>query len=279
MVSKLFRFFIFSSFFISLCSVLMIYQTYQLLLQEIPDYTFFSFVFFSTVCSYNFHWYLTPHSVKPSQRIQWAQKHKGYHLALFFIGLAGSAIFFFQLIQYWHWLLLGALITFLYSAPKLPHELFHGLKKIAVGKTIFLSLVWTYVTTILPLLICAEPFMLDMLLFIISRFFLIYAICILFDYRDREDDKAEGIRSMITNFSEKGITLLFIFSIALFFIATILMYFFGHSWTIIIILLMPGIIVAALYDYAKRNFSDLFYYFILDGLMMLSALLMLLLAY
>jgi hypothetical protein len=32
------------------------------------------------------------------------------------------------------------------------------------------------------------------LLFCCSRFFLIYAICILFDYRDRDQDKQEGIR-------------------------------------------------------------------------------------
>jgi len=30
-----------------------------------------------------------------------------------------------------------------------------------------------------------------------------------------------------------------------------------------------------MYNYAKRNFSDVLYYFILDGLMMFSALLML----
>jgi hypothetical protein len=40
-------------------------------------------------------------------------------------------------------------------------------------------------------------------------------------------------------------------------------------------LLVPGVIVLLLYNYAKRNFSDYLYYFILDGLMMLSALLML----
>lgn len=279
MLLKLFRFFIFSSFFISLCSVLMLYQTYQLLQIPVAGYSFFAFVFFSTVCSYNFHWYLTPYSVKQSQRIQWAQKHKGYHFILFFIGLAGSGIFFFRLFPHWHWLFIGAFITFLYSAPKLPYPVFYGLKKIAIGKTLFLSLVWTYITTILPLLISAEPYRWDMLLFTLSRFFLIYAICILFDYRDREDDKAEGIRSMITYLDEKGITRLFSISMILFFIFTGLLGYYGHSWLIVIILLIPGLIVTSLYQYAKQNNSDIFYYFILDGLMMLSALLMMLLPF
>src|SRR5690606_12208571 len=189
----------------------------------------------------------TSHSIKPSQRIQWAQKYKQIHLILFIVGLSGSAIFFFTLLQHWYWLLLGAFITFLYTAPKLPHELFKELKKIAIGKTIFLSMVWTYVTTALPLLVTSEPFTTDAWLFIASRFFLIYAICILFDYRDRQDDKLDGIRSLITYLDEKGIDKLFYVSLVLFAAVTIMMYFYGHNLAFIIILLIPGIITALLY--------------------------------
>lgn len=252
----------------------MTYQTWQLFhLNDNRHYLLF--VFFSTICSYNFHWYLTRHSVKPSSRIRWAQKHKGYHLALYFIGLTGSIVFFFLLLQHWLWLLLAAGITFLYSAPKLPHELFRILKKIAIGKTIFLATVWTYVTTILPLVISAEIWKTDMFLFVLSRFFLVYAICILFDYRDREDDKADGIRSMITYFNERGINYLFSFSLLLFSIFTLLMLKYGHTILTVVLIWLPGIIVAALYNHGKKNFSDIFFYFVLDGLMMLSALLML----
>jgi 4-hydroxybenzoate polyprenyltransferase len=203
------------------------------------------------------------------------QKNRNVHLTLFIIGLIGSGIFFFYLLPYWHWLLLSAIITFLYSAPKIPHPLFRALRKVALGKTIFLALVWMNVTTLLPILISGEPWRNDFTLFIVSRFFLIYAICILFDYRDREDDKAAGIRSLITYLSEKGILYLFIFSLVIFAVSTVSLYPHGYTILSIIILLIPGIITACLYNYAKRNFSDLFYYFVLDGLMAFSALLML----
>ena len=49
------------------------------------------------------------------------------------------------------------------------------------------------------------------ILFVISRFFFVYAICIMFDFRDRADDKATGIRSMVTAFSEKGVDGLFFY--------------------------------------------------------------------
>ena len=278
-INQLFRFLIFSSLFIALCSVLMVYQTKYLFNTPGPGISFYLFVFFSTVCSYNLHWFLTSHSVKPSQRIQWAQKHKHIHLVLFLVGLIGSGIFFFVLIQHWYWLMLGAFITFLYTAPKLPLEIFKELKKIAIGKTIFLSMVWTYVTTALPLLVTSTPFTIDAWLFVISRFFMIYAICILFDYRDREDDKLDGIRSLITYLDEKGINKLFHISLIVFAIATMLMPLYGHSFVFIIILLLPGFITALIYTYAKKNDSDIFYYFVLDGLMMLSALIMLLMSF
>jgi hypothetical protein len=58
-------------------------------------------------------------------------------------------------------------------------------------------------------------------------------------------------------------------------LSTIALAAYNYNVYLIIILLIPGIITALLRDYSKRNFSDYFYYFVLDGLMMLSALIML----
>jgi 4-hydroxybenzoate polyprenyltransferase len=233
------------------------------------------FIFFSTVCSYNFHWYLTSFSVTSSKRILWTQQHKTLHIIFYFIGLGGSVFYFYLLRDHWIAISFGAFVTFLYSAPKLPQTFFKDLKKIAIGKTFFLAFVWTYVTTILPLIISDVTWKNDFLYFILSRFFLIYSICILFDYRDREDDKRDEIHSMITFLNERGVNNLFAVAMILFACVTIYLHWFNYSWLLITILLIPGIIVAVLYNYAKKNFSDYLYDFVLDGLMMLSALLML----
>jgi 4-hydroxybenzoate polyprenyltransferase len=253
----------------------MVFQTHFLLLRSKPFVDFLAFVFFSTVCSYNFHWYLTPVSLSSSQRVQWTQQHKGLHLILYFTGLVGCGVFFFTISKHWLALVFGALLTFLYSAPKIPQDFFKGLKKIAIGKTIFLAFVWMYVTTILPIIISGEKWQTSFTLFSCSRFFLIYSICILFDYRDRADDKRDGIKSMITFFNERGINAIFAASLLLFAVATICLSLYGISIINITLLLVPGIIVASLYTNAKKNFSDYLYYFVLDGLMMLSGLLML----
>ncbi len=253
----------------------MVYQTSKLLLHSVPPFSLIAFVFSSTICSYNFHWYLTPDPAIPSARSKWTHQHKKAHFGLYFSGLVVSAFYFLMLRKHWMALVFASFVTFLYSAPKLPHTFFKELKNIAIGKTIFLAFVWMFVTTMLPIFVADKPLQLEYLLFASSRFFLIYSICIIFDYRDREDDKNEGIRSMITFLNEKGINRLFIISLMLFTLSTVALYWHKFPWSVIIILLVPGFITGASFNYSKKKFSDYFYYVILDGLMMFSGLLML----
>jgi 4-hydroxybenzoate polyprenyltransferase len=253
----------------------MLHQTSTFLLQVTPGAYLIAFVFSATICSYSFHWYLTGDSVLPSSRVRWLYRYRFVHLILFIIGLAGATVCLFSLLESWRWLLGLAVVTFLYSAPKIPHPLFRALRKVALGKTIFLAMVWTFVTTVLPIVAAQQEWQPAFFLYCTSRFFLIYAICILFDYRDRQDDKAAGIRSLITYLSEKGITILFIISLLIYALLTVLLFQYGYSLLSIGLLLVPGIITALLYNYARTHFYDMFYYLILDGLMVLSALLML----
>jgi 4-hydroxybenzoate polyprenyltransferase len=273
-LQKLFSFFIYSNLFIAGCTVLMVDQTYRFLLQNSPNVNFLFFVFFSTICSYSFHWYFTASSVSASPRILWLQKNRHIHAILFFTGFLGSGFFFFHLLPYWHWLAISAIITFIYSAPKIPNRYFRLLRKAAFGKTIFLAFVWMYVTTILPVIISGYEWNTGFILFAVSRFFFIFSICILFDYRDKQDDEAAGIRSLITYLNKRGISYLFTFSLIVFAVSTALLLNYDYKISSIILLLIPGLITAFLYNYVGRNFSDIFYYFILDGLMAFSALLM-----
>lgn len=273
MAKRIFQFLVYSNLFIAGCAVLMLYQTWRLVLQEPVYPELLLFVFFSTICSYSFHWYLSDHSVHPDERMQWLNRNKPVHAVLFFIGLAGAAWNFIQLWHWWPWLLGSAFITFLYSAPKIPHPLLRSLRKVALGKTIFLAMVWMHVTTLLPIVISGKEWENSFTYFILHRFFLVYAICILFDYRDRDDDKADGIRSLITYLSIQQVRNLFLFSIGVFTLFTGLLLTEGYSLLKVVLLLVPGIITAALYRYATRHFTDRFYYFILDGLMAFPALL------
>ncbi|HEY4338098.1 MAG TPA: UbiA family prenyltransferase [Puia sp.] len=265
---------VFSSLYIALCAVLMVWQTTWLLLGAAPPGRLLGFVFFATICSYNFHWYLTPRGTSPSRRVQWTHRHKALHFVLYLVGIVGSAVYFFYLVHYFFALCIAAFLTFLYSAPKLPQRAFRQLQKIAVGKTLFLTLVWVYVTTVLPLIVAGTNWLPSFYWFTAGRFFLIWGICIVFDYRDREDDKVHGIRSLITLFSEKGINWLFRTAMAGFFGCTLVLAFYRYPAYYIFLLLVPGVITSAIFKVAKHNFSDDLYYVVLDGLMMFSGLLM-----
>lgn len=278
MGKKLLEFFIYSNLFIAGCAVLMVDQTSHLLLATHVSMDYILFVLFSTICSYSFHGWFTEKSVHPSPRIGWMQRYRWIHALFFVTGLAGSAFFFTRLLDWWHLLATAALMTFLYSAPKIPHPVFRALRKVALGKTIFLAAVWTIVTTVNPLIMDGGEWFTPYTLFIIHRFFLVYAICILFDLRDRDDDKATGVRSLVTYLDERGIFVLFVVSLVAFTVANLALRPYLQMIELLI-LFLPGVIVGALYRLAKKNFSDLLYYGILDGLMALSALLLLLRGY
>lgn len=273
---SVFDLFINTNVYISLCAVLMVTQTNHFFELRYNTGIFYLFVFCATLCSYNFHWYLTPFVSSDSPRIAWNHAHRRLLLGIYIVMLIASAILALRLMEHWLPLSIGVLATFLYSAPKIPHKYFSLLSKIAVGKTLFLTFVWMYVTTALPILVSDAEWTTAHTLFCASRFFLIYAICILFDYRDRDADRIQGVKSMITWMSERNILMIFLIALVLFVISTVALSKQHFSAFSIILLLIPGGIVLSLYPYARKHFGDYLYYFILDGLMMFSSLLTLL---
>lgn len=269
LIRQAFNFFIFSSLFIAVCAIVMVWQVNDLLQLSYDHLHFGLFVFSSTVCSYNFHWLLTRESHIPSIRLEWTLSHQTLHKVLMVVSGITAVYAGIHFLPWWPWFGLAAFLTFLYSAPKIPVKLTGILREIAIGKTLFLTFVWTYVTTVLPIILGSERFYSTQLLFCLSRFFLIYAICILFDLRDRESDKAEGIRSLITYLSEQHVRWLFYVTLMCFAVCTL---FLNFSPLLLAALLLPGIITAFLYRRNLHQQSDYFFYFLLDGLMMGSGL-------
>ncbi len=274
MIAKVGNFIVFSNLFVAVCAIAMVWQTYYVF--HLPLLLpFISFIFFGGLCSYNFHWYLTPNVPSNSIKVRWAVAHKTLHLVLFIVGGFGAVIFLYQLRQYWFWLLVSAFFTFLYSAPKLSYHPFVQLRKIAFGKTLFLSLMWVHATILLPLLLYNIKLNTSHILFALNRFLFIYPLCILFDYRDKEQDKKEGIKSLITYFNEKSIDRFFWICLSGFFVTILLLYYLHFNIGILAALMIPAFILAFLYEPLKKNFSDYLYYFVLDGLTLLSPLLIL----
>ncbi|HUQ96778.1 MAG TPA: hypothetical protein VM010_03865 [Chitinophagaceae bacterium] len=197
------------------------------------------------------------------------------HIILAIIGMIGSGIFFVLLRPHWFWLAGAGFLSFLYTAPKFPLRFTQVLQKIAYGKTVFLTLAWTYITTMLPLLITDTAFDASHIIFCVNRFFLIYAICILFDLRDRNSDQEAGIKSIITNAPLPAVNRMYWGTLIVYFFTTLLL-LFHFPISVIIAFLIPGIILSAGYQWFKKQQAEFVYNFILDGLMIFSLPLLLL---
>lgn len=268
-------FFLFTSFFLAFCTAGMIYQAYLIFGLEINFY-FLGFAFCGTLSSYNFHWYWTPDSFGGNNKAGWSVRHKGTHATLFLAALAGAVWFGLHLLAHWPLLLGTAFFTFLYSAPLIPLRVTKALQKIAVAKTLFLAITWTHVTVLMPLLMAETRWGHPEIFYLVQRLLLIYAICILFDVRDRETDRRQGIRSMITWLHPKKIPLFFWLVMLLWLVCTGALLLYGFTLPVIAALFLPGLLLALLYSYSLRHKGDYLYYFVLDGLMALSLPLLLL---
>jgi len=274
----LLHFFIYPNLLLVLCSLLMGKQTIDLFHLKAVNPALLPFIASATLCSYSLHWYLTPSHLSSSPRIAWNSTHKNQLQLLFFVGIFGSFLFFIPLKDHFLAIGIAVVIAFLYTAPKIPASgnPLHG--KTMVGKTFLLASTWMYVTTLLPMLVSEQTITPPAAWFCGSRFCLIYSICILFDFKDQEDDRRQGIQSLPTLFNEEQVRSLYYLSLVAFTVCTVA---FGMPLGLrtFSVLLLPGFIAATIYPYAIRSRSDLTYYVFLDGLMALSSAITLILPF
>ncbi|GAB3011446.1 hypothetical protein GCM10027051_12300 [Niabella terrae] len=272
---RFFDFVVFSNIFIAVCAVLMACYTTHLFTGHLPPLNFTAFVFFSTLASYSIHWYLTDAGTEiTEQRTPWLGRNKRTHLLFFIVSAVGCGFLLLQELAYIKWILPAVLLTFIYTAPKIPFPPFTLLRNFIYAKTLLLALMWAYVTSALPLLLLDEAWQSGYTLFFINRFLLIFAICIPFDLRDREFDKAGGVKSLVTLLSPVQIRIVFNACILLNLLATVWLHQIRPQTLVEnFILLIPTALTFLLYRTAIKTKDDYLFYFILDGLMALSPIL------
>ena len=271
-------FVVFGNLYIGVCALVMCRYTQLFFLLPSKDF-FLPFVFFSTLCSYSFHWFLTPVpsveiivgsfsvSEMRGDRVNWTLRYKKVLGLLFVIGSLGAIYCFVPLIAYIIWLAPVAFLTGLYSAPKIPFAPFIYLRGYVVGKTLYLTVVWTYVTAVLPLLLLGKEWSLVYSAFVMNRFFLILPICMLFDYRDLQEDKASGIRNLMGFMTEWQMTVAYRVCLFLGFAMCAWLSLYSISGLRILTLGLAGFVLAVSIPRMKRYESDYWYYVYLDSLM------------
>lgn len=139
-------------------------------------------------------------------------------------------------------------------------------------KTLLLAITWTYVTAFIPI----EKKVMDLdnpEIFVISRRFLfLLMLCIIFDSRDIAVDKIRGFRSLATDLSPRILKWLIYSIFTLLFASNFCSGLFGFNIFQTIALQISSMALLMVYFYSTKKQGYLFYYFIVDGLMIFSAL-------
>ncbi|MEO7306201.1 MAG: hypothetical protein ABIR78_02695 [Ferruginibacter sp.] len=267
---KWFHFILSHSIFISVCAVALAFQTVQLL-QLDNNLFIYGFIFFATLCSYNFYWILSKVSFATSKPLLPLLKKEAAGLGILLISAAGLLYCFYRSALPFGFIMTAVLLTVLYAIPLLPLKNLHFTRKAGVLKTILLAFTWAYVTAFIP--IQKSYLLLDSAdLFIISRRFLfMLMLCIIFDNRDIAIDKMRGLHSLATDLKPGVLRGLIYVIFAVLFTSNFLYKAYGITFNQSIALQISTLALLTVYFYSAKNRSYLFYYFIVDGLMLFSA--------
>lgn len=277
------RFFLYSNLLIAVCAVTMTWETLYFFTpgQARNATPLLIFVGLASLAAYGIHWLLSLTHPHPTSRIDWTRSNFRLMMTVTIASLAGAILMFWPFRLHWMPVLPAAGLTLIYILPKV--DRFRRLRSIAFGKTFLLATTWTYITAVMPLLIQQIPLDGPWLWFTLGRFFLVYAICLLFDHRDVEQDLREGLSTLPARINEHQMTFIFFSSLAVCIFCMVLSlrlsvpdgFIMGtatNAWVLLSRLASPLILVF-LFKKALHSHGDFLYYGILDFLMMLSGLL------
>lgn len=271
------QFLLFTSLFSAACALVLCWATESLFLgKEIEVFSpLHTFVFACTLVVYNVHYLIKKSTPQLSDQYAWVQHNKFFNYLFLSLGLLLGAVFAFQMPKsIWQICLLLAALSFAYSIPFLPLKNKHRLKDFGWLKIILLSIVWTSVTAILPIvyhqqIVAHYPFE------ILLRFVFLFILCLAFDIRDRAVDLEAGIFTIPNRIGLLNTYVLITVLCLLYMVFAFVQYFrFGFADRLGIQLLTALTTYWAIH-FVRRHPSDKNYLLFVDGQMLLNGLLIL----
>lgn len=231
-----------------------------------------SFVFFATLCSYNFHYLLG--TAFRDQKISLQIFYNRFSAVLVLLaGVTGAILLFFDAHIDPVNAAFAFLLTFIYSVPLLPFKAVAFTRRAGLVKTILLAFTWMFVTAYLPLAQYGLQFTTAGLLIMAKRFLFMLMLCILFDNRDVNVDKIRGLSSLATHLSPASLKWLIYSIFILLFALNFSLGQYGISSRQVMALQLAALVNLVIYFYSLKKQSYFFYYFVVDGSMVLMTVL------
>jgi hypothetical protein len=266
------NYFFYHQFFISICAVAMSYQTVLILHLPLTEFSFYSFVFFATMLSYTAHFWLASKKSNGSMQLQWYCQHQSFTITLLLISFIGLIISFFYIRYIWPFILAATLLNLFYTGPLLFKKPLQLPKLFTYVKSYVIGFVWAYVSVILPIALVGETFTISILVLFFNRFLLVSLLVLIFDYRDKLPDYEFGIHTPANAMNEKEFGGFFLVNAIVYSISVVLLALFVKEPVLFLQFLLAPLMIL-LQQQSKKQPSDFFYLFRVDGVMILSLLL------
>jgi 4-hydroxybenzoate polyprenyltransferase len=261
---------LYTSIFAALCAVALCVGTERLILGHPPAAItpLHTFIFGCTLVVYNAHFLLKRTELSISDRYRWTVRHRNWHYFTFVTGLllSGASVLFLNWKILVACLVLGAL-SFTYTLPLLPFSRAR-LRDFGWLKILTLTLVWTIVTGILPMLYYHQS-LLDYPFEILLRFVFMFILCIAFDLRDMQTDLKEEINTLPNILGVKNSYRLINTAIIIFIALSVIQYFRYPSAGRLAGTCLVAVLTKASIEYARNHPTDKNYLGLVDGMMLL----------
>lgn len=280
-------FLLFSNIFIAFCGVAQGLVTYYLLKLP-PDKYVLAFLFFSTLLVYNFSMLLAKPKEpqkSPFKRVRWIFSHHRLIISITLIAALCIIPLGLLYLSFQAQLLMATigLIAIAYSFPFLSIDQKKiGLRNLPGIKLFLIAFVWSVSCVILPIVEIENNYgimvsLWEILLLVAKRFLFICAITIPFDIRDLFQDKLYELKTIPVMLGEKKA---WIFCQALLAAYLILLILFTKNINLDVIGLALTIFLTGWLIF-KSNIkkNEYFYFFFLDGTMILQFLILLACSY
>jgi 4-hydroxybenzoate polyprenyltransferase len=268
-------FILLGNFFIAACATLQTLQTCKLRYFSVAGSPVLVFVFCGTFLLYNIHkpityWLKKEFIVNP--RFQNTKRFEAPLSILTFVAalICFNCFFLFKQTGQQAVMISGAL-SLAYVLPFLKGK---RLRDLPYLKIIIISLVWAFVCVVLPTSIVGRGWALPESLMFLEKALFIFALTIPFDIRDMKWDAETGVKTIPLSIGiEKAKRWSSYAIIGSFFLVIILSYFGVYSLKQYMALSISLILSEYLIQKTQVKNSNLFFYGLIDGQLMLQSLL------
>lgn len=268
---RLLRFLLSHSLFAAVCAATLGLQTFVLLHTK-PNWAVIWLLFFATLGSYNAYWLLSKYSFS-SKKLAFLLRENISYILLCILSCVGFIIFSVDIPGFLPKALPAIVLTVIYSLPLWPINISTNFRRLGVFKSTILALTWTYSTIIFPLGSVEIMFFSQAVFLFIARFMFLMILCNIFDKRDAAADFDKNIHSLATDLPTVSLNNIILIFFALYIASGIMVRIVFSDYWQMAVFLLTALLLWFVYKGSQKKQSYVFYYFIVDGMMIVSALL------